>query len=194
MPHLPNAPPTSPASTGAGAINNGVIKASPFVWREPSAIPPREFLYGRHLVRQYISVTIGPGGLGKTAILLAECLAMVTGRDLLDQEVPAKMRVWYWNGEDPKEEIERRIAAICLLYGIKPEDIGDRLFIDSGRDTEIKIARDERSSFSIAVPTVDAIKRTIVENQIDVMIVDPFVSSHAVSENDNTRIDAVAKV
>jgi RecA-family ATPase len=118
---------------------------------------------------------------------------MVTGRNLLGHDVPAKMRVWYWNGEDPKEEIERRIAAICLHYGIKPEDIGDRLFIDSGRDTEIKIARDERLGFSFAVPTVDAIKRTIVENQIDVMIVDPFVSSHAVTENDNTKIDAVAK-
>jgi hypothetical protein len=174
-------------------LSDGAIKASPFVWREPSAIPPRAFLYGRHLVRQYISATIGAGGLGKTALLLAECLVMATGRNLLGHDAPTKLRVWYWNGEDPKEEIERRIAAICRLYGIKSEDIGDRLFVDSGRDTEIKIARDERSGFSIAVPTVEAIKQTIIENRIDVMIVDPFVSSHAVTENDNTRIDAVAK-
>src|SRR5262249_47533608 len=92
------------------------------------------------------------------------------------------------------EEIERRIAAICLQYRVAPEDIGDRLFIDSGRDTEIKIARDEKSGFSIAVPMVKAIIQAIAENKIDVMIVDPFISSHAVSENDNTKIDAVAKI
>jgi hypothetical protein len=34
-----------------------------------------------------------------------------------------RLRVWYWNGEDPKEETERRIAAILLHFKIPPEEI-----------------------------------------------------------------------
>ena len=48
--------------------------------------------------------------------------------------------VRYWNGEDPKEETERRIAAILLHYVITAEEIEGWLFYDSGRDQPIVIA------------------------------------------------------
>jgi hypothetical protein len=41
---------------------------------------------------------------------------------------------------------------------------------------------------------VQELIRTIQENAIDVVIIDPFVSSHQVSENDNTAIDRVVKL
>ena len=41
-------------------------------------------------------------------------------------------------------------------------------------------------------PVVDAVIATIKANHIDVVVVDPFVKSHRVSENDNNAIDAVA--
>ena len=51
---------------------------------------------------------------------------------------PAKpLRVSYWNGEDPLEETERRVAAICQHYGITENDLGGRPFIDSGRETPL---------------------------------------------------------
>src|SRR5262249_39067536 len=45
------------------------IEAEPW-WRDPATIPPREFLYGRHLVRKDISATIGAGGRAKTTYCL----------------------------------------------------------------------------------------------------------------------------
>jgi hypothetical protein len=49
---------------------------------------------------------------------------MAVGRDLLDGSKPiTRLRVWYWNGEDPKDEIQRRIAAICLHYKIEQKDL-----------------------------------------------------------------------
>jgi hypothetical protein len=173
-----------------------IIKATPFVCREPSLIPPRAWLYGRHFVRQYMSTTVAPGGVGKSSLAIIEALAMVTGRDLLNVRggAPAQpIRVWYWNGEDPLEETERRIAAACLYYKITPADIGGRLFIDSGRDTPVKIATEQKSGISIAIPVVEQVTKTIIDNQIDAMIVDPFVSSHSINENDNMKTDAVAK-
>ncbi len=169
------------------------IRATPFVWIDPKAIPRRRWLYGRHYIRRYPTATVAPGGLGKTSLVLVEALAMVTGKPLLGVPVPEKLRVWIWNGEDPREEIERRIAAACLHYRITAEDIGDRLFIDSGRDTPIVIAQKLGEGVTVMRPIVDAVTAEIRERRIDVMTIDPFVSCHAVPENDNGAIDRVTK-
>jgi hypothetical protein len=169
------------------------IQATPFVWRAPNTIPRRRWLYGRHYIRRYPTATVAPGGLGKTSLVLVEILAMVTGRPLLGVPVPERLRCWYWNGEDPLEEVERRILAACLHYGIGPEDIGDRLFLDSGRDTPIVIAQKLGDGVTVMRPVVDAVTAEIRERRIDVMTLDPFVSCHAVPENDNGAIDRVTK-
>ena len=132
-------------------------------------------------------------GIGKSSVELVDALAMTTGRNLIGHAPASPMRVWYWNGEDPLEEIERRVAAIVLRYGIEPEKIGDRLFLDSGREKEIIVATVERNGVQIATPVVDFVIAAIEAKRIDVMTVDPFVSSHRTPENDNAAIDAVAK-
>ena len=50
-----------------------------------------------------------------------------------------------------------------------------------------------RDGAVVAEPVVDALIETIRCNKIDALIIDPFVSSHRVTENDNMAIDAVAK-
>lgn len=169
------------------------LDAKPFVWRDPAMIEPRRWLYGHHLIRGFLSATVAPGGVGKSSLALVEALAMVTGRDLLGHKPAGKLRVWYWNGEDPEEELHRRIAAICLHYGITAEEIGDRLFVNSGRDTEIVMATETKTGVVIAEPVAAAVLATVEKNRIDVMMVDPFVASHEVSENDNNKINAVAR-
>ena len=44
----------------------------------------------------------------------------------------------------------------------------------------------------VARPIVDAVIATIHDNEIGLMIVDPFVASHRVVENDNPAIELVA--
>jgi AAA domain len=45
----------------------------------------------------------------------------------------------------------------------------------------------------VAEPVIAALKRTMVENKIDLLIIDPFVACHAVPENDNGAINAVCR-
>lgn len=169
------------------------FKATPYQWIDAARIPPRDVLYGRHYFRQFLSATVSPGGLGKSSNAIVEALAMVTGRDLLGEVPPRPLRAWYWNGEDPMEELQRRVAAACLHYRIGPDDLGDRFYVDSGRDSEIVIASEDRSGLNIAFPLVEALITEIRARKIDVLIIDPFVASHAVSENDNTKIEAVVR-
>lgn len=197
-PTLPEEPPgffypVGEPAVPAPAATPPIIRPSPFVWRDPSTIPPRQWLYGRHLIRKFVSATIAAPGVGKSTLGLAEDVTMTSGRALLGHRVATPLRVWSWNGEDPLEEMERRVAAVCLYYGVAPEELGDRLFLDSGRDQEIIIARAERTGFTIAMPVVEAAKAAILDNRIDVLRIDPFVSSHRVVENDNNAVDAVVK-
>jgi hypothetical protein len=168
------------------------VRATPFVWRDPASLPRREWLYGHHYVRKFVSATMAPGGVGKSSLTMVEALAIASGRPLLGMVPHETVGVWLWNGEDPLEELERRLAAIAIHYGLSPDDIGGRLFVDSGRSTKIKVATQERSGTKIAVPLVDSLVETIRANRIGAVIIDPFVSSHSVPENDNNAIDEVA--
>ena len=169
------------------------IEARPFVWRDPAQIPARQWLYGRHYVRKFVSLTAAMGGVGKSSLSIAEALSMASGLALLGTPVPRKLRVWLWNGEDPYDELERRLAATALHHNVDPHDFEGRLFLNSGRETELVIAQQDRNGARIMVPVVDALIAEIRREAIDVLIVDPFVSSHRVPENDNGAIDAVAK-
>lgn len=162
-----------------------------FKLRPANEIPPRQWLFGKHLIRGFLSLTVAPGGLGKSSMLLVEALAMATGKPLLKTEPPMPLKVWVWNGEDPHEEIERRIAAASIHYDISSEDIGERLLVDSGRDVPITLAEYGGGTVKIATPTAERLEKAIRDAGVDVLIVDPFVTSHQVPENDTTAMNAV---
>src|ERR1700733_10365984 len=159
-----------------------VVKATPFVWIDASKIPMRDWLYKPHYIRKFASLLLSSGGVGKSSTLIVEALAMVTGRDLLNVQPDELLRVWYWNGEDPIEELERRFAAVNKHFNITQEDIGDRLFLDSGRTMPIVMAEESKGGLKIATPLIDGVIKTLQDNQIDVLIIDPFKSSHHVNE------------
>jgi hypothetical protein len=170
------------------------VLATPFIWVAPESIPPRKWLFGRHAIRQFLSATIAAGGAGKTSNALAEAVAFVTGRDILKDHLITSGRSWYIGLEDPLEEYQRRVAAIVLHHGLTPTEVAAGLFLDSGRDQDFIIGREGRSGIIIADPLVESIVQCIRTNNIAHVTIDPFVACHAVRENDNSAIDAVARV
>jgi hypothetical protein len=170
------------------------VLATPFIWVAPESIPPRKWLFGRHAIRQFLSATIAASGAGKTSNALAEAVAFVTGRDILKDHLITSGRSWYIGLEDPLEEYQRRVAAIVLHHGLTPTEVAAGLFLDSGRDQDFIIGREGRSGIIIADPLVESIVQCIRTNNIAHVTIDPFVACHAVRENDNTAIDAVARV
>lgn len=169
------------------------VAATPYEWKPPEEIASREWVYGNLLIRKFVTATVSPGGVGKSSLIAVEALAKVSGKNLLGVTPPRQQRVWLWNLEDPQEETERKIQAAALHYGLSPDDIDGRLFVDSGRDQRLVIATTQRSGVMIVRPIVDALVAEILQHQIDVVIIDPFVSCHEVAENDNTAQDMVVK-
>ena len=138
-----------------------------------------------------MSVTVAPGGLGKSTIITAEAVAMATGKPIMGVQ-SKQHRVWLWNLEDPMDEINRKIYALAQHHGLSGDDFGNRLLVNSGRDEPLVIATAIGGS-NILTPAADLITQHINEYDIDCVIVDPFVSSHQLSENDNVAIDMVVK-
>jgi AAA domain-containing protein len=184
--------PKPPNGRWIGADDTIEINATPFVWINPVDIPARRWLYGRHYIRKYISATVAPGALGKSSLDIVEMLALASGRPLLGVTPAERVNVWYWNGEDPLDELQRRVTAAALHFGIEPAEIEGRLFLDSGRKQKIIIAEQTKMGAKIAHPVVDSVIATIKANDIGLMIVDPFIASHRVTENDNPAIELVA--
>jgi hypothetical protein len=140
-----------------------------------------------------VSTTIAAGGKGKTSLLIVEVLELVTGFALISDYKGPPVPVWYWNGEDPIEEIQRRIQAACFHYKITEADLGGRLFVNSGRDMPLIIAKEHHGDLKISEPVVNALVEKIKARQVALMAVDPFVRSHRISENDNVKVNHVVE-
>ena len=182
--------PAEPSQVGVHAVT---FSMTPFVWKDPASLPKREWLYGKNYIRKFTNLDVAPGGIGKSSLVMVEALAMVTGRDLLGIQPTEPLRVWYHNGEDPMDELDRRFLGACKYYKIDADQLGGRLFTDSGRDNPVTIANQVRDGAFVNEALVERIIQEIQNKGIDVLILDPFVSTHAVSENDNNAIQAVAR-
>lgn len=172
------------------------ISAKAFEWQAPESLPERPWLYGRLILRGSVTTVVAPGGSGKTTFIIGTALAMVLGRNMLGHSVRnGPLRVWIWNLEDSGDELARAIIGAMKHWEATPGDIVERLFVNSGLDgDQLCIATQTREEGPrITGPVVEALKAELGAKGIDVLIVDPFVSSHMVSENDNMAIDRVVK-
>lgn len=173
----------------AEAERNGVPAVAPFrswVSVDPRGIAPRTFLYGKHYVRKFASVTVAPGGLGKSTLVLAECIAMATGRAILGVKPAGLLKVVYFNAEDPFDEIQRRVLAICQHYGINQSELVGQLFVASGRDQELILSKGDEGA--IVEATFELVERYAEAENIDVFAFDPLANmTEAPETNDAFR-------
>lgn len=171
------------------------IEASPFVWRNPSEIPTRPWLFGRWLLQGMLGCLIAPGGSGKSTFVSALALSVASGENFLGQEVHGgASNVWVWNLEDDLDELSRSILATAKHHELDVEQLEGRLFVDSALDgSTLCTATEGPDGMRILQPVYDALRQELIRREISLLILDPFVSSHEVEENSNTKIDKVAK-
>ena len=163
----------------------------PFECFDFSKIPVREWLYGKHYIRKAVTLTSARGGTGKTALSLAEAIAMATGRNLLGEQPKQRCRVWYFSGEEPLDELNRRVAAICIHYHIDPKDLDGWLFLNSGLDRRFAIAK-ANGHIILNHAAVATLVEDITSLNLDVVIFDPLISFHNVPES-SPMMDPVLK-
>jgi hypothetical protein len=96
--------------------------------------------------------------------------------------------------EDSEKELLRRMTATCMHHGITADQVDGWLYFDAlGRDAGKLMVQDDKGRLTEGALAA-AIAGQIVRHKIDLVTLDPFVKSHAVTENINDAIDAVAQV
>jgi RecA-family ATPase len=167
----------------------------PFKAFDPGGLPPREFLFGKHYQRRTVSGTVAPGGTGKSSLVMVESVAMATGRNLLNEEVRERVRVWYHNGEDNMVELQRRLAGICQHYNIPMEELESWFFMTSGNEVPLRVAESwNQVRLNTDHRLVKCITEAIGDNKIDVATLDPLVTLHGVQENSPGQMDGVIRI
>jgi hypothetical protein len=200
-----------PREIGAGSLFFWADKADP-KWREdyrkknrPLPVvfdagddlklpPAREWLLGNIFCRRFLSSLFGDGGVGKTALRYAQYLSLATGRSLTGEYVFQRCRVLIVSFEDDIEELRRRIWAIRLHYGISQEELKGWLFYWSARAGDGKLMILDRFGNPKVGDLKDHMEALIVQHNLDLIGIDPFIKSHGVGENNNVAIDMVAQV
>jgi hypothetical protein len=158
---------------------------------DEASIEPRRWIYGNHYLRSFVSVLASAGGVGKTSLQIVEALAIVTGKPLLGEPVKEQTNVWIVNLEDPLEEIQRRVLAAMKHYGIHPEEVRGKLFVNAGRDFSLKFGIQTREGVLPNTKLVEYLCHKIPEKQIGCVFIDPFVGAHSINENDNMAVNAI---
>ena len=156
-------------------------------------LPRRRWLLGRTLLRSQLTLRVAPGGVGKSTLSLEEAVAVATGRELTGEPVHESAPAWVYNNEDDSDEMRRRLAAILQCWDVPLGEVrGGRLAMNSGADRPLLVAKADRAGNVVRLPDVDGCIEHIQRHAIGLLVVDPFVETHEVSENANEQIKAVA--
>jgi hypothetical protein len=171
-----------------------VIPAFSTDWCDVKKVARRRWMYGQHYVRGAVSGTVAAGGTGKTALAIAEGICIARNEALLGVPVNEQCKVWYWNGEESREELKRRVHAVCAHYELDPYEVARTFHFTSGVDElPIKIATATKQGVTVDESLIADVIAYIRANDIGVMAIDPLISSHNVPENDNNAMDVVVK-
>lgn len=184
-----------PLFTFSNEVQKSPIKIEGFSHSEYCELPPIQWVYGNFLQRGTSSSLIGAAGQGKSMIALGIGLSLAFGESFYFEKVTQKSKVWLFNGEDSKDNLQRRIHAFCKKNELNPKELEGQFFINSGLENSLKCAWSESGSKLVGNETeIQNIISQLKELKIDVAIFDPFISFHKVNENDNNAIDFVVKL
>lgn len=151
-------------------------------------IPPRGWLLGTVFCRRFLSSLIADGGVGKTALRLAQLISLAIGRSLTGEHVFARCRVLVVSFEDDRDELRRRVYAVLKQYGISASEVKGWLYLTAPKG--LRLAEMQEGTI-VAGPLGGLLREAIKTLKIDVVSLDPFIKSHGLEENSNNAIDHV---
>lgn len=137
---------------------------------------------------------LGDGGVGKTALRMAQFLSLASSRALTGEHVFTRCRVLIVPLEDNRDELRRRLRAACIHHNIDQKQLKGWLFLASPGVKGGKILWVDNYGKPIVGKLATKIERVIKERNIDLVCLDPFIKTHSAEENSNSMIDEVVQV
>ena len=151
-------------------------------------IPPRGWLLGTVFCRGLLSSLVADGGVGKTAVRIAQLVSLAANRSLTGEHIFRRCRVLIVSLEDDRDELRRRVYAVLRHHRIAAAEVKGWLFLATPKGVRLAELKD---GVAVEGPFRVALQVTIHKHSIDVVSLDPFVKAHGLEENSNGAIDMV---
>ncbi|ACL06464.1 RecA-family ATPase-like protein [Desulfatibacillum aliphaticivorans] len=133
------------------------------------------------LPKGILCALMATGGTGKSFFLLLLCHGMASGKGLGPLKPPRPMNVLYLAGEDPQQELERRLW--CIGHGTFPKGLYAHSV--AGKSGPLMKLQDGNP-----IPTrwFDWLDKTITAHpELDLLVIDPKSRFYGLNENDNDQ-------
>ena len=179
--------------------------AAPSIWSPAqlkvsfSNIPHRKWLYGTYLIRGEITVLAAPGGAGKTALANGIAIEVAAGREKLGEKIwkSKNQKVLYFNAEDSRTEIERRLWAFCRQHNVAKRDIG-RLYVAGADDARVQslsfLSMNEKGATRLDAAGFSVLEFAFQSLRPDLLVLDPLVVfCGGANMNDNAVMSLVMR-
>jgi AAA domain len=157
-------------------------------------LPPRPWIAPPYILRKHITLPHGPGGVGKSQLILTWAAALALGQPFGRLRPLNRCRVLLGNFEDDDEEQKLRLSAALkyfsgnptpldlegYLYRVTIADEADATMFELDRDGAVRSTR-----------AYEALEMWCREIRPDVTALDTLVAINAVPEDNNTLMRRV---
>jgi hypothetical protein len=151
-------------------------------------IPPRGWLLGATFCRRFLSSLIADGGVGKTAVRIAQLISLAIGRSLTGEHVFLRCKVLIVSLEDDRDELRRRVYAVMRHHGVSAVDVRGWLFLSAPKGLRLAEMVDGAPAAGVLARLL---RQSIIDLRLDIISLDPFIKTHSLEENNNGAIDYV---
>jgi len=151
-------------------------------------IPRRAWIVPGLLLRKNVSILVAPPGSGKSLLTLQMAVMNALGQPWGGWRPRAPCKTLVINAEDDTDEMRRRLYAACMEMEVTADNLRERVAIAQNPE-DIVIARaNSRTKTVDKTAMVDKLVQTVLDNQFDVLVVDPFAETFEGDENSNSEL------
>lgn len=155
---------------------------------EPTELKPRPWLAQNLLMRGQVTMLAGMGAAGKSILELTVAAHLSLGIDFGPFPLREKRqhRIMMYNSEDELDEQARRLWAVCDVYKLPYRDVKRNIIgMDASQDDLLLARPNPDRTVQMVEGNMRFVEETALANKIDVMMFDPLLNIHALSEDDN---------
>ena len=157
------------------------------------SLPVREWVVGRRLQRGFITAMFAPGGVSKSMFSLLSAFSVASGESKTEEAVHRQGKVWIINNEDDESEQLRRLAGIAKHHEID-DSVLYSISLSCGYGNPYVTSTVDKDGNVVHHPNAEKIIAEAKANNVNYIIIDPFISIHQSDENDNNSIQKAVDV
>ena len=157
------------------------------------SLPVREWVVGRRLQRGFITAMFAPGGVSKSMFSLLSAFSVASGESYTGESLHRQGKVWIINNEDDESEQLRRLAGIAKHHKID-DSVLNNISLSCGYGNPYVTSTVDKDGNVAHHPNAKKIIAEAKANNVNYIIIDPFISIHQSDENDNNSIQKAVDV